>query len=208
MHVRMLGIEVHGGYPFQTRLQIFLHTLNEFSRVFLEVQAIAELRGHNDFEEALIARPLPTVEDRGDIYVRSGGVKSCTREIATVRSAVARDIASMCLPLTLVFVFCVRHSDGHPLGTESGGTKLPDRLRLGLAVATARAVCHLSESKHRSDDSAIPPRIVVRISLCPTRPEADGWSLIAVCHELVLLPAWLCFELRPLGQQGEESLRI
>jgi len=29
----MLGIEVHGGYPFQACLQIFLHALNEFSRV-------------------------------------------------------------------------------------------------------------------------------------------------------------------------------
>jgi hypothetical protein len=67
MHVRMLGIEVHGGHPFQGCLQIFLHTLNEFSRVVLEVQTLAELRGHNDFEEALIARSLPTVEDGGDI---------------------------------------------------------------------------------------------------------------------------------------------
>ena len=33
--------------------------------VTLEVQTFAELRGHNDFEEALIARSLPTVEDRG-----------------------------------------------------------------------------------------------------------------------------------------------
>src|SRR6516164_4555649 len=165
MHVRMFGIEVHGGYPFQTPLQIFLHTLNEFSGVFLEVQAFAKLRGHNDFEEALIARPLPTVEDRGDIYVRSGGVKPCTRGIATVRSGVARDIASVCLPLTLVFVFCVRHSHGHPLATKSGGAKLPKRLSLRLTTATARAVCHLSESKHRSDDSGIPTRIVVRISL-------------------------------------------
>src|SRR5215469_4552247 len=130
MHVRMFGIEVHRGYPLQARLQIFLHALNEFSRVFLEVQAFAELRGHNDFEEALIARSLPTVEDGGDIYVRSGDVKPCTRGIATVRSGVARDIASVCLPLTLVFVFCVRHSDGHPLATESGGAKLPKRLRL------------------------------------------------------------------------------
>src|SRR5215469_4284002 len=130
MHVRMLGIEVQGGCPLQARFQIFLHALNEFSRVFLEVQAIAKLRGHNDFEEALIARSLPTVEDRGDIYVRSGGVKPCTRGIATVRSGVARNIASVCLPLTLVFVFCVRHSDGHPLATEPGGAKLPNRLRL------------------------------------------------------------------------------
>src|SRR6516165_2119276 len=130
MHVRMLGIEVHSGYPFQARLQVFFHTLNEFSRVVLEVQTFAELRGHNDFEEALIARSLPTVEDGGDIYVRSGGVKPCTGGIATVRSGVARDIASVCLPLTLVFVFCVRHSDGHPLATESGGAKLPNRLRL------------------------------------------------------------------------------
>ena len=63
----MLGIEVHGGHPFQGCLQIFLHTLNEFSRVVLEVQTLAELRGHNDFEKALIARSLPTVEDGGDI---------------------------------------------------------------------------------------------------------------------------------------------
>src|SRR5215813_5918571 len=130
MHVRMLGIEVHGGYPFQARLQIFLHALNELSRVVLDVQTFTELRGHNDFEEALIARSLPTVEDGGDIYVRSGGVKPCTRGIATARSAVPRDIVSMCLPLTLVFVFCVRHSDGHPLATESGGAKLPNRLEL------------------------------------------------------------------------------
>jgi hypothetical protein len=126
----MLGIEVHGGYPFQARLQIFLHALNEFSRVVLEVQTLAELRGHNDFEEALIARSLPTVEDRGDIYVRSGAVKPCTGGIATLRSGVARDIASVCLPLALVFVFRVRHSDGHPLATESGKTKLPNGLRL------------------------------------------------------------------------------
>jgi hypothetical protein len=33
----MFGIEVQGGYPLQARLQIFLHALNEFSRVFLEV---------------------------------------------------------------------------------------------------------------------------------------------------------------------------
>src|SRR5215469_9015982 len=165
MHMRMLGIEVHGGYPLQARLQISLHTLNEFSRVLLEVQAFAKLRGHNDFEEALIARPLPTVEDRGDIYVRSGGIKPCTRGIATVRSGVARDIASVCLPLTLVFVFCVRHSDGHPLATESGGAKLLQRLRLCLAAATPLAVCHLRETKHRSDNSGIPPGIVVWISL-------------------------------------------
>jgi len=130
MHVRMLGIEVHGGYPFQGRLQIYLHALNEFSRVILEVQALTELRGHNDFEEALIARSLPTVEDRGDIYVRSGGVKPCGGGIATVRSGVAPNVVPVCLPLTLVFVFCVRHSDGHPLATESGGTKLPNSLRL------------------------------------------------------------------------------
>jgi hypothetical protein len=59
----MLSIEVHGCYPFQTRLQIFLHALNEFSRVVLEVQTFAELRGHNEFEKALIACTLPTVED-------------------------------------------------------------------------------------------------------------------------------------------------
>jgi len=35
--------------------------------VVLEVQTLAELRGHNEFEEALIARSLPTVEDGGDI---------------------------------------------------------------------------------------------------------------------------------------------
>src|SRR5215469_18481611 len=130
MHVRMFGIEVHGGYPFQARLQIFLHTMNEFSRVFLEVQAIAELRGHNDFEEALIARPLPTVEDRGDIYVRSGGVKPCTRGIATLCSGVARNVVPVCFPLALVLVLCICHSDGHPLATEPGGAKLPNSLRL------------------------------------------------------------------------------
>src|SRR5215470_2835899 len=130
MHVRVLGIEMHGGYPFEAGLQLFLHALNEFSRLVLEVQTFAELRGHNDFEEALIARSLPTVEDGGDIYVCSGGVKPCTGGIATVRSGVARDIASVCLPLTLVFVFCVRHSDGHSLATGSGGAKLPERLRL------------------------------------------------------------------------------
>src|SRR5215467_10144953 len=130
MHVRVLGIEVHGGYPFQARLQIFLHALNEFSRVIVEVQTLAELRGHNDLEEALIARSLPTVEDRGDIYVCSGGVKPCTGGIATVRSGVACDIASVCLPLTLVFVLCICHSNGHPLATEAGGAKLPNSLRL------------------------------------------------------------------------------
>ena len=96
----------------------------------LEVQTFAELRGHNDFEEALIARSLPTVEHGGDIYVRSGGVKPCTRGIATARSAVTRDIVSMCFPLALIFVFCIRHTYGHPLATESGGTKLLNRLRL------------------------------------------------------------------------------
>jgi hypothetical protein len=35
--------------------------------VVLEVQTLSELRGHNEFEEALIARSLPTVEDGGDI---------------------------------------------------------------------------------------------------------------------------------------------
>src|SRR5215831_12395659 len=121
MHVRMLGIEVHGGYPFQARLQIPLHALNEFSRVVLEVQAFAELRGHNDFEEALIARSLPTVEDRGNIYVRSGGIKPCTGGITTLCSGVARDVVPVCPPLPLVFACGVRHTDGHPLGTESGG---------------------------------------------------------------------------------------
>jgi hypothetical protein len=130
MDMRVLGIEVYGGYPFQARLQIFLHALNEFSRVVLEVQTFAKLRGNNDFEEALIARSLPTVEDRCDIYVGSGGVKPCTGGIAAVRSSVAGDIASVGLPLTLVFVFCIRHSDRHPLATESGGAKLPNRLRL------------------------------------------------------------------------------
>jgi len=105
MHVRVLGIEVHGSYPFQARPQIFLHALNEFSCVVLEVQTFAELRGHNDFEEALIARSLPTVEDRGDIYIRSGAVKPCTGGIAPVRSRVARNIASVCLPLALVLFF-------------------------------------------------------------------------------------------------------
>jgi hypothetical protein len=100
----MLGIEVDGGYPLQARLQIFLHALNEFSRVLLEVQTFAELRRHNDFEEPLIARSLPTVEDRGDIYVRSRGVKPCTGGITTLCSGVARDIASVCLPLAWVFV--------------------------------------------------------------------------------------------------------
>ena|SRR5215469_8133881 len=130
MHVRMLGIEVHGGYPLQARLQIFLHTLNEFSCVVLEVQTFAEFRGHNDFEEAVIARSLPTVENGGDIYVRSGGVKPYSRWVTTVGSGVARDVSSVCLPLTLVFVLCICHADGRPLATESGGAKLPNRLRL------------------------------------------------------------------------------
>jgi hypothetical protein len=96
----------------------------------MEVQTFAELRGHYDFEEALIARSLPTVEDRGDIYVRSGGVKPYTGWITSMRSGVARDIASVCLPLTLVLAFCIRHSDGYPLATEPGGAKLPNSLRL------------------------------------------------------------------------------
>src|SRR5215472_12484273 len=104
MHVSVHGIEVHGGYPFQVRLQILLHALNEFSRVVLEVQTFTELRGHNDFEEALIARSLPTVEDGNDIYARSGSVKPGSGRIPTVRSSVSRYIASVCLPLAWVFV--------------------------------------------------------------------------------------------------------
>src|SRR6516165_7335607 len=111
MHVRMLGIEVHGGYTFQAGLQIFLHALNELSRVVLEGQTFGELRGHNDFEEALIARSLPTVEDGNDIYVGSGGVKPCSGRIPTVRSGVARNIASVCLPLAWVFVGCIADPD-------------------------------------------------------------------------------------------------
>jgi hypothetical protein len=72
--------------------------------VILEVQAFTELRGHNDFEEALIARSLPTVEKGNDIYIRSGSVKPCTGGIVTVRSGLARNIASVCLPLAWVFV--------------------------------------------------------------------------------------------------------
>jgi hypothetical protein len=101
----MLGIEVHRGHPLKASLQISFQALNEFSRVILEVQTLAELRGHNDFEEALIPRSLPTVEDRGDVYVRSGGVKPCSVRIATVGSGVARNIAPVCLPLALVLVF-------------------------------------------------------------------------------------------------------
>ena len=157
MHVRMLGIEVHGGYPFQAGLQIFLHALNEFSRVVLEVQTFAELRGHNDFEEALIARSLPTVEDRGDIYVCSGGVNPCTGGIATVRSGVACDIASVCLPLTLVFVFCVRHSDGHPLATERSETAEQTQIVIGCGdgargLSSERIEAPIRRLRHTSAD--------------------------------------------------------
>jgi hypothetical protein len=110
--------------------KLFLHALDEFSRVILQIQTFAELSGHNDFEKALVACSLPTVEDRGDIYVRSGGVKPCSGGIATMRRGVARSIATMCLPLALVFVFRIRHTYGHPLGTEPGGTKLSNRVRL------------------------------------------------------------------------------
>jgi hypothetical protein len=57
----MLGIEVYGGYPFQARLQIFLHALNEFSGLILKIQAFTELRGHNHFEEALVTGSLPSI---------------------------------------------------------------------------------------------------------------------------------------------------
>ena len=50
MHMRMPCVEVRGGHPLQASAQISFHALNELARMSLEIQAFAELRGHNQFE--------------------------------------------------------------------------------------------------------------------------------------------------------------
>ena len=117
--------------------------------MILEVQPFAELRGHNYFEEALVACSLPCVQNRSDIQVCSGGIKPCSGRITSLRSAVARNVASMCLPLALVFVLCIGHTDGHPLAIESRGARLPTRVRVRLRLLVRRAAfCHLCESEN------------------------------------------------------------
>ena len=74
-----------------------------------------------------------------------------------MRSGVARDIASVCLPLALVFVFCVRHSDGHPLATERSETAEQTQIVIGYGdgargLPSARIEAPIRRLRHASED--------------------------------------------------------
>ena len=67
VHVRVVGVVVVDGHPFQTGTQVALHLRDEGAGVRLEVELVAVLGRDNELPEPLIARPLPAAEGRGEL---------------------------------------------------------------------------------------------------------------------------------------------
>ena len=44
MNVRMLGVVMDGGDPFELGSQVMFHPLQQFASILLEVQAVTKLR--------------------------------------------------------------------------------------------------------------------------------------------------------------------
>ena len=60
--VRMDGVEVRDGNPFQRRAQVLLHSAEKIAGESAEVGAFAEFRGDYHLEKPLVAGRLPAAQ--------------------------------------------------------------------------------------------------------------------------------------------------
>ena len=67
VNVRVIGIEVRYGNPFEVGIEIPFHALYQAACQLHQVYLVSKLRRHDEFPHPFIAGELPLVETSGDV---------------------------------------------------------------------------------------------------------------------------------------------
>ena len=124
VNVRVIGIEVRYGNPFEACIEIPCHALHQVAGQLHQVDLVSELRRHDELPHAFIAGQLPLVETSRDIDSALGGVKPGLNGTA-LAGALTGDVASVCLPLPARGILCVHHAHGAPLIVRARRNRAP-----------------------------------------------------------------------------------
>jgi hypothetical protein len=99
VYVGVLSIEVRDCRPLQSHAQVLLHAGQQFSGMPSKIEAFAKLWRDDQFEQALIASALPSVQRIGDVYVVGGGRKPGLPTLSLFGRALPCDVAAVRGPL-------------------------------------------------------------------------------------------------------------
>ena len=109
MDVRMAGVEVRNGDPFERRAQVLLHSTEEIAREAAEIRPFAEFRRDDQLEKPLVACPLPGAQRLGDVDpVYASGEAGFPRN-RFFRCALTRDVPAVSSPLAADSIGRVRN---------------------------------------------------------------------------------------------------
>src|SRR5436305_124863 len=67
VYVRMLGIEMRDGQPFQFRSEVLLHSRHEIAGQPIKIESLSEFRRYDQFPKPRIALTLPTLQFFGGL---------------------------------------------------------------------------------------------------------------------------------------------
>src|SRR5437773_3167483 len=99
VNVRVIGIEVRYGNPFEASIEIPYHALRQVAGQPDQVHLVSKLRRQDELPQACIAGGLPLVETSGDLETSLGRIKSGFSG-APLAGTLPSDVAPMCLPLS------------------------------------------------------------------------------------------------------------
>src|SRR5580658_6123746 len=115
MNMGVLRVVVGCCHPFQCRAEVSLHSRDQIASQPLQVGSIPELRRHNQFPEAFVARLLPAFEPPRNVDGFSVTIEPNSLGIALLRSALAGDVAPMRSPMSGNGVLRVHDPHSTPL---------------------------------------------------------------------------------------------
>src|SRR6266566_5858615 len=102
--MRVLGVVVDDGYPFELGLKISLHLNHQFPRVILKVDPVPELGRDDYFEEPRIAGFLPLVESLRNINIPLGAAETSRLLLTLLGRPLPCQVVAVCSPLASVLV--------------------------------------------------------------------------------------------------------
>jgi hypothetical protein len=113
--VRVLGVEVGHGYPFERTAKVCFHAGHQFPGELREVCALAELGRDNELEHTRVTGGLPRARGFDEIHVIGMAVESGRWLSIHFGRAIADDIAAVSGPLAARLIRRIGYAHGTAL---------------------------------------------------------------------------------------------
>jgi hypothetical protein len=147
--VRVLGVVVNNGDPFEFCEKAFFDPFHQTASVPFKIHPLAEFRRDNDLEHSLVAGRLPRRQTLRNVHGGFGRRKPDSFDVLFLGSTVPSDVVSVRLPLTLSLVARISYADGNALvklccvRRSRSAAFPPPTGHLDDAQQTPKTICHL-----------------------------------------------------------------